>query len=81
MPRQNPTVEPRTEIKVRITKSLYERLSAECGMCGCSYNGFVTLAIAKEIAVRKARRNQEAYADSIAMAVEIEEAHNAQVNP
>lgn len=81
MPRLNPTLEPRVEIKARITKSLYERLTAECGLCGCSYNGFLTLAIAKEIAARRARRNQEAYVDSVAEAVRIEEENNAQVNP
>lgn len=81
MPRENPTVEPRVELKVRITKSLHDRLVAECGHCGCSYNGFMTLAIAKEIASRRARRGQEAYLESIAKAVELEEAHNAQINP
>lgn len=77
MTRRNPTVEPRVEIKVRITESLHERLTAECGLCGCSYNGFMTLAIAKEIAARRSRRNQEAYVESIAQAIEIESAANA----
>lgn len=77
MNRQNPTIEPRVELKVRITKSLHDRLIAECGQCGCSYNGFMTLAIAKEIAARRSRRNQEAYVESIAQAIELESAANA----
>lgn len=81
MTRKNPTIEPRVELKVRITKSLHDRMTAECGQCGCSYNGFMALAIAREIAIRRSRRNQEAYTESIAKAIELEKAHNAQVNP
>lgn len=81
MARQNPTTEPRVEVKARITKSLHDRLIAECGHCSCSLSGFMTLAVAKEISARRARRNQEAYLESVAKSIQLEETHNAQVNP
>lgn len=49
---------PRRELKVRITDSLYGRLVEECGHCGCTMNAVVTLAVARELALRKSRRNQ-----------------------
>lgn len=51
---------PRRDLKVRITESLHERLTAECGHCGCSLNAVVTLAIAREIALRQKRRKEAA---------------------
>lgn len=50
----------RVEVKARITEDLHRRLVDEIGHCGCSINGFLALAIAREIGARKARRVLEA---------------------
>lgn len=60
MPSQYYPVRERRELKVRVTQSLYERLVAECGECGCTINAVVTLAIAREISKRRAQRKLEA---------------------
>ena len=60
MSSQHYPVRERRELRVRITRSLYERLVAECGECGCTMNAVVTLAIAREINKRRAQRKQEA---------------------
>ena len=52
---------PRIEVRASITKDLHDRLTAECGYCGCHINGFVAVAIAHEIAVRKKKRLEEAH--------------------
>jgi len=71
-------VRERKELKVRITKSLYERLMAECGECGCTMNAVVTLAIAREIAHRRQRRSEEANARILAGQIEMELKDDAQ---
>jgi hypothetical protein len=51
---------PRIEVRASITLDLHHRLVAECGLCGCHINGFITTAIAREIGARKLRRAKEA---------------------
>lgn len=46
----------RVEVKARITEDLHRRMLAELGECGCSINGFVNIAIAREVAYRRAKR-------------------------
>ena len=72
MPRINPAIEPRKELKRRITKSVYDRLVAECNECGCSLNGVATLAIGREIASRRLRRQQAANHAVLAGQIDIE---------
>lgn len=48
--------EPRTEFKVRIRRSMYERLQEECAHCGCALNAVVTIAISRELARRNSDR-------------------------
>lgn len=48
--------EPRVELKVRLRRSMYERLQEECAHCGCALNSVVTIAISRELARRNADR-------------------------
>jgi hypothetical protein len=77
MPRLNPTVEPRVELRVRITKSLHDRLVAECGYCGCSQNALITLGLARELGARKSRRSEAANHAILAGQIDIEGKVNA----
>lgn len=63
---------PRIEVRTSITKELHDRLTAECGHCGCHINGFVSVAIAREIAARKKKRLEEAHLDIIQGQLELE---------
>lgn len=67
----------RRELRVRITKSLYERLVAECGECGCTMNSVVTLAIAREISKRRAERTRDADGMVLSGQIDIEGSTNA----
>lgn len=68
---------PRTEVKARISTDLHTRMMAECGHCGCHINGFISIAIAHEVAKRRKDRQLQAdiYIEQIAIAAEAE--HNA----
>jgi hypothetical protein len=63
---------PRVEVRSSITRDLHDRLTAECGHCGCHINGFVAVAIAREIAARKKKRLEEAHLDIIQGQLEME---------
>lgn len=65
---------PRIEVRTDITKDLHERLVAECGHCGCHIRGFVSIAIAHEIAARKRKRVQEAELEILEGQLEMESA-------
>lgn len=77
MPSQYYPIRERRELRVRITKSLYERLVAECGECGCTMNAVVTLAIAREISKRRAQRKQDADNEVLKGQIDIEGNVNA----
>jgi len=81
MPRLNPTTTPQVSITLRMSEEAHKRLLLECGHCMCNVSSFVRSAVMKEIAIRQTRRNEEAYLESVAKAIEIEEGRNAQVNP
>ena len=52
--------EPRVELKVRITRSLHDRLTHECGLCGCTQNAVMSIALAREVARRQGERQRAA---------------------
>lgn len=56
MPDLPRTQVPRVEIRARLTKDLYDRLQEECSHCGCALNAIITLAIAREVQLRRRRR-------------------------
>jgi len=67
----------RRELKIRIHESLYERLVAECGECGCSLNAVVTLGIAREVNRRREERQRNAQAAILAGQIAMELEQNA----
>jgi hypothetical protein len=60
MPNVRTTDEPRVELKIRITRNLYDRLVQECGLCGCTQNAVVTIGLAREVARRQGERQRAA---------------------
>jgi post-segregation antitoxin (ccd killing protein) len=50
----------RIEVKVRITEDLHSRLQEEQRFCGCSISALVTLGLARELGIRRMRRQEEA---------------------
>jgi len=64
---------PRMEVKARISKDLHARMMAECGHCGCHINGFIAIAIAHEVAKRRAARktDSDAYIETTAEQLEL----------
>jgi hypothetical protein len=63
---------PRVEVKARITSDLHRRLLEEQAVCGCSVSALIAIGLARELGIRKQRRNLE-----LAGQMEIEEGQNA----
>jgi hypothetical protein len=68
---------PRVEVKARISADLHRRLLEECAQCACHVNGFIAIAIAHEVAVRRRKRQTDGYLDAIAEEVSREGGANA----
>lgn len=68
---------PRVEVRAHLTEEQHARMMAELKYCGCNVKGFVTVAIMREIARRKAERVEQARVEILAGQLELEEANNA----
>jgi hypothetical protein len=51
---------PQVSVTFRMSEEMRERLSLECGHCGCNISAFIRAAVLKEIANRRAARAQAA---------------------